>query len=113
MKLVKKRWLAVPTAGLALAGFAALAGAPAASAATPTSAPVAAAPAIPPVLSNLGDATSMLLGHLQYEHLDKPFLGLGPAVADPLGWMTGHVAPLVLEVAGTALGSGTGMGGGY
>ena len=110
MKLLKTRWVAVPAAGLALAGFAAFVGAPAASAATTTTAPAAASTGLPVNLANVGDAADMLLSHLQYEHLTQPLLGLGPAIADPTGWVTGHVAPLVLEVAGTALGTGSGMG---
>lgn len=115
MKLLHKRWLAVPVAGAALAGFAVIGGASAASAATPSASASATASygmsdGLPPVLGNLGDATDMLLNHLQYEHLNQPLLGLGPAIQDPTGWVTGHVAPLVLEVAGTALGSGSGMG---
>ena len=113
MKLLKARWVAVPTAGLALAGFAAFAGAPAASAATPTAEPAAASTGLPVSLANVGDAAGMLLSHLQYEHLTQPMLGLGPAIADPGAWLTGHVAPLVLEVAGTALGTDSGGMGGY
>ena len=102
MKLLKARWVAVPTAGLALAGFAAFAGAPAASAATPTAEPAAASTGLPVSLANVGDAAGMLLSHLQYEHLTQPMLGLGPAIADPTGWLTGHVAPLVAYLASPA-----------
>jgi len=113
VKSLKARWVAVPTAGLALAGFAAFAGAPAASAATPTVEPAAASTGLPVNLAHVGDAVDMLLTHVQEQHLTQPLLGFGPAIADPTGWVTGHVAPLVLDVAGTALGTESGGMGGY
>lgn len=88
MRKITRR-VAVPVVGLILAGGATLAVAPSASAST-----MQADSGIPPVLSNAGAGTSYLTGQLQ-EHLDSPYLGLEPAVASPLMYVTGHVIPVV------------------
>jgi hypothetical protein len=109
MNKLKLRWLGVPAAGLIIAGGIALAGAPAASAApaqstAPASTPVDTSSVLPiPIVSNLGDAAKIFTDHLQYEHLDQPLLGFGPAIEDPTGWATGHLAPVVEEVVEQAI----------
>src|SRR5438128_2473801 len=93
----RKRWLAVPVAGLALAGAAAVFGGSAAYADAPAHGG-SSADALPPVVANAGNAVKVVTDHLQYEHIDQPLLGFGPALEDPTGWLTGHVVPLVVEV---------------
>jgi len=109
MNKLKLRWLGVPVAGLVVAGGAALVVAPAASAA-PVVDSSAASPAhgedgtLPiPLVSNIGDAAKIFTDHLQYEHLDQPLLGFGPAVQDPTGWVTGHLAPVFEHVIERAI----------
>jgi hypothetical protein len=88
---IKFRLITVP-AGLAVVGAIALAGAPAASAHTH-----------PTPLANVGQAVKYNTDHLQYEHLDQPLVGFGPTIADPSGWTTGHLFPVILDTAALAV----------
>jgi hypothetical protein len=59
----------------------------------------------PQVLANAGAAANYVLDHLQYEHLDQPLLGFGPAVANPTEWLTQHFLPVVVTAVELAAGN--------
>lgn len=65
-------------------------------------APAASAHDHPTPIANVGAAVKYNTDHLQYEHLDQPLLGFGPAVADPYGWATGHLTPVILDTVALA-----------
>jgi hypothetical protein len=93
-----RHWIATSIVAFAVTGAGAVAAAPAL--ADTSMADTSTAPAsLPPVLANLGAAGNHLLDHLQYEHLEAPLLGFGPAVQDPLGWVTGHLIPVAIDTA--------------
>ena len=80
------------------------------------SAPVASAHTHPTPLANVGKAVKYNTDHLQYEHLDQPLLGFGPTIANPTGWATGHLFPVILDtealaVTGHDAAGGDGSGG--
>jgi hypothetical protein len=108
------RLIGVPVAGAFIIGVAALATAPAASAATTES--QSAPPVLhnvgrsasnileplqtqshvnPPVFHNAAKGTTYLLDHFQREHLDQPLLNIPSVVNDPIGWEIHHGTPVV------------------
>ncbi|MBO0805913.1 MAG: hypothetical protein J2P25_22935 [Nocardiopsaceae bacterium] len=57
---------------------------------------------VPQVLHNAALGSSFFLNHLQYEHLDQPYLGFGPAIQNPTYWFSNHFIPVALNTASLA-----------
>jgi hypothetical protein len=49
------------------------------------------------VLSNTGNGLDFLLNNLQHGHVNAPLLGLAPAIANPVPYVTTHVIPVGIE----------------
>lgn len=56
----------------------------------------------PEPVGNAGDAVDYATEEAQHGHIDQPLVGLSPAVADPSGYVAGHVVPFTLNVVSIA-----------